>query len=641
MKMHSILLGGLGGDSHSVGLTILRQALTQNGFRVFYLGIQNRLEEFFEFSSIANAILISNMDGHAKQYLREFPRLIEKYKPFESLWYLGGNLTIGDSVGYERQFIEMGFHRVFVKFIDVVSVIDYLKKDLHSVTIAEDKMQIWEKRFADSIVSVPEGLIEEKISVESFERERKFVLGQYKTGLAAQDLEENARFLVRQPNFASIQQSVNLNKREILIQPRSGVATVQGQIDLFNAFKAAGAGVLSYQVDSFTRNNNYNAVEEILNESPDKGLSELNGFPVINHGVQELRKIISTINVPLQTRHSTRDPRLLCEVSLGGGVTAFEGGAICYNIPYYKNYPLSESIRNWQYVDRLVGFYAERFGVVIDREFFGTLTATLIPPCLAIIVNLLQSILAVQQGVKCLSLGYAEQGNRIQDIAAFETMREVIPEIISNLGYPDIQINTIFHQYMAAFPPIPTLAENLILNSGTTAKLSGVTRILTKTPVEAIKIPNRNDNIHGIHLTMRGLEKAKEINFEYEKVKTEKDLIKREVLAIFDEVFFLGHGSVIKGIIKAFQKGVIDIPFSPSIYNRGEVVTARDNESSIRFLNIGNLPFPRELKDFHSDKMGNRKNLEGIVKPNQEYLLVEKDVLRIARAQFENWPLAS
>ena len=217
------------------------------------------------------------------------------------------------------------------------------------------------------------------------------------------------------------------------------------------AFKNVGARVLSYQVDSLTRNNNYVDAEIAIRESYASGRSTVNGFPVINHGVGGLRRIISEVQVPLQTRHSTRDPRLLAEISYAGGVTAFEGGSICYTIPYYKNYPPDQSIAAWQYVDYLTGLYFKRFGIVLDREFFGTLTATLIPPCLAIATGIIEAILAIQQGVKCVSLGYAEQGDRVQDIAGIRVIGEMAEKFIRNLGYKDVQINTVFHQYMAAF----------------------------------------------------------------------------------------------------------------------------------------------------------------------------------------------
>ena len=70
-KKLTILLGGIGGDSHSVGLSILRQALSDR-YQVFYLGTQNPLETFFEYAPLCNAVMISCMDGHAQRYLTQF-----------------------------------------------------------------------------------------------------------------------------------------------------------------------------------------------------------------------------------------------------------------------------------------------------------------------------------------------------------------------------------------------------------------------------------------------------------------------------------------------------------------------------------------------------------------------------------------
>jgi len=640
IKHHRILLGGIGGDSHSVGLNILRQALTHNSFEVVFLGIQNKIDDFYQYADLVDAVLISNMDGHAFQYLTNFAEKYHAQRNRKTLWYLGGNLVIGDNLGAEKRFLEMGFHRVFVKFVDIGTVLEVLKKDLHNKGSPKTSPHIFEDR-SPGFHDRGSGWFEEKIPRDRFLRSRRDILAHWRTGQAARNLEENACFLGSQPNFCEKQQQVQRKEISTLVQPRSGVATVEKQIGLFRAFRAAGAGTLSYQVDSFTRNNNYPAVEEILKEPPLVANDILNGFPVINHGVGSLRKIIQTVKVPLQTRHSTRDPRLLAEISLAGGVTAFEGGAICYNIPYYKNYPISEAVRNWQYVDRLAGYYFDEYGILIDREFFGVLTATLIPPSMAIIVNLLQSILAVQQGVKCLSVGYAEQGNRYQDVAAIECLKEITEEILQRLGHKKVQINSIYHQYMAAFPPEQSQAETLIKNSSTTAGLARATRMLTKTPVEAIKIPGLIDNVAGIHLSLQGLAAASATLLPRAGVEAEKRMIRLEVEQLFEEVLHQGGGNLVHGIIKSFAKGVLDVPFSPSVYNRGEVVTARDHEGAVRYLQPGALPFSREIKEFHRQKLSERRIKEKIKAGVQDYLLVERDVMMIARGQYASWPLAA
>ncbi|MCA1635268.1 MAG: hypothetical protein LC802_16650 [Acidobacteria bacterium] len=597
---HTILLGGIGGDSHSVGLSILRQALAMNDYRVYYLGTQNRLEDFFELAPMSNAVMISSMDGHARYYLREFARMRrERAGVGSARWYLGGNLHIGDASGYEKYFLEMGFDRAFVKFVDVKTVLELLARDLSAVEPVPYCPTLLGRPDPEGF-SLPGPAPDEPLDLRAFQGARAEVLEGWKTGHRARDLAENAEFLGRQPSFPKLQAEVGAGGLPILIQPRSGVPLLREQIRLFKAFKSVGVPVLSFQVDSLTRNNNYAGAEEAIRESRATGVASLNGFPVVNHGVPGVRRVITQVGTPLQTRHSTRDPRLLAEISYAGGVTSFEGGAICYNLPYYKDYPVDESIRAWQYVDRLTGLYHELFGIKLDREFFGTLTATLIPPSIAIAVDILEAILAVRQGVKCVSLGYAEQGNR-----------------------PESQQN----------------AERLIHQSAASAALSGATRVIIKTAAEAIKIPTMEDNVHAIGLVMRGTSEAAGLRLDEALVAEECAVIEREVQAILDSVILAGRGSVTEGIVKAFRLGHLDIPFSPSRHNRGEVVTARDTEGAVRFLRTGQLQFDRGLLDFHREKMSERRRAEGLRSERQNYLLVERDVLQIARGQYECWPL--
>ena len=633
---HTILLGGIGGDAHSVGLSILRQSLLMNHYRVHYMGTQNRLEDFIQVAGLTNVVMISSMDGHSRYYLREFPKLLRERSFAHTLWYLGGNLHIGNGDGYEKNFLEMGFNRVFVKFVDVCTVLQTLERDLGDATPTPECSSLIGK-LQPARIHLPSPVTDDVLPPDVFESDRREVLESWKTGYRAKDLHANAEFLGRQPSFAAVQALVNAGRAPALIQPRAGVPLLSKQLALFKAFKHAGVRVLSYQVDSLTRNNNYAGVAEALGENGLSGNMTINGFPVVNHGVPGLQRIISEVGVPLQTRHSTRDPRLLAEISYAGGVTSFEGGAICYNIPYYKDYPLEESIKVWQYVDRLTGLYYERFGIRLDREFFGTLTATLIAPSLAIVVNILETILAIRQGVRCVSLGYAEQGHRVQDIAAMRMLRCLAEEIVRRLGYHDVQINTVFHQYMAAFPESQARAEELIYQSAITALLSGATRTIVKTPAEAAGIPRLEDNLRGISLAMNGAAAAAQTPIDEGRVAEECSLIRQEVEAILESLLLCGRGSVSEGIVEGFRRGLIDIPFSPSIYNRGAIMTARDRDGAVRFLSFGNLQVGRELQEFHRDKMAERRRAEGLLSEKQNYLLV--DVLQIPRGLYERWPL--
>ncbi|SDR47008.1 methylaspartate mutase subunit E [Pseudovibrio sp. Tun.PSC04-5.I4] len=631
-NQYNILLAGIGGDAHSVGLILLNQAICLAGYNVYFLGIQNDIKEVIAKAKGMDVVMISCMDGHAHHYLRDFPRLS---KEEEIIWYLGGNPSVLSIDRAKRLFKEIGFQRVFLSFVDLAQVIKSLKKDLN-------------EKVPRQALAVPlQGLnktkhtelcIDSQVSDIDHDFERNNVLLQWKTGADVRSLRKNAVFLADCPNLARLQMQASLNG-EVLIQPRSGVAEEQKQLDIFKKLEAAGAPVLSYQVDSLTRNNNYSGAEQAIIESRYTGVSALNGFPVVNHGAGALQRIALQVSTPLQCRHSTRDPRLLAEICFGGGVTAFEGGAICYNLPYYKDYSVIHSIQAWKYVDRLVGRYYEDFGIIIDREFFGVLTATLIPPSIAIAVGILESALAAKQGVKAVSIGYAEQGNRIQDVAAIQAIPRLTRQFFRLIELGEIQISTVFHQYMAAFPEQKTKARDLIRSSSTTACLSKATRMLIKTSVEALRIPYVEENVESLQLVREGIEVSSVTALDWEKVLSEINLIEEETMAILNSVLELGRGDVAQGLIKATEVGVIDIPFSPSIHNAGKVITARDVTGAVRFLNTGALPFSKDVCQFHAECMAERSRRSKIPL-HRGYEMVEQDICSIPKGALMEWPIS-
>ncbi|WP_078886225.1 methylaspartate mutase subunit E [Streptomyces sp. MUSC 125] len=630
----TIVLGGIGADAHSVGLTLLKHAINEAGHSIHFMGTQNNLEDFFENAADADVVMISCMDGHLRHYLRKFPDLTLKYPGIDALWYAGGNLDVGSAERITGEARRLGFRRVFPTYVDIPTVLSVLDEDLLTRP-APVRGKPAAPRWPTHPGTAPP---DQRLTMTELRQQRTGVLESWPTGTRARDLADNAAFLLRQPSFAQAHAPRPRAERPFLVQPRSGVALAAAQRTAFTALRRAGADVLSYQIDSLTRNNEYQKAADGIAESRERGTSTLNGFPMVNHGVDVLRQMITEVRAPLQTRHSTRDPRLLAEISCAGGVTGFEGGAITYNIPYFKEYSLAQSLRRWQYVDRLVGLYREKFGVVIDREFFGTLTAVLIPPSLAIVVNVIEAMLAAGQGVGSVSLGYAEQGHRSQDIAAIRVLRELGQKYLANLGYPGVQVNIVFQQHMAAFPPERARAAQLIVASATTGRLSGASRLITKTPVEATTIPSVSDNQEGLHLSRLGALEADGVEVDERTVREEATVLRAEVDQILESVLTAGGGSLTDGVVKAFALGHLDIPFSPSVYNRGEVLTARDVQGAVRYLNTGRLTFSADVIDFHRSRMSERRRTaEPPVR--SDWQLVERDVLQVPSGHYRKWPL--
>lgn len=453
-----------------------------------------------------------------------------------------------------------------------------------------------------------------KWTEEEFLSVRKEVLSSWKTGNDLNlDLDKavaNLKELPRHKNFALVMQDA-LSQGRTLVQPRAGVADIKLHIELLKHLEEAGADFLPSTIDSYTRQNRYEEAERGMEESLKIGRSLLNGFPAVNYGVGACRSVLDEVNVPLQARHGTPDARLLAEIIHAAGWTSNEGGAISYNLPYAKSISLEDTIKYWQYCDRLVGYYEER-GVSINREPFGPLTGTLVPPSISNAIGIIEALLAAEQGVKNITVGYGMGGNVTQDVAAIKSLKEQTEEYLEKFGYKDMVITTVFHQWMGGFPADESKAMGLIAMSSTVAALSKATKMITKTPYESIGIPTKEANAMGIKSSKLVTTLLKDQEYpNSEALEFEIKQIKKEVDCLLDKVFELGEGDLAIGTVKAFEAGIIDVPFAPSKYNAGKMLPARDNEGNIRILDFGNLGFTEEIKEFHRQKIAERAKSEG------------------------------
>jgi len=69
------------------------------------------------------------------------------------------------------------------------------------------------------------------------------------------------------------------------------------------------------------------------------------------------------------------------------------------------------------------------------------------------------------------------------------------------------------------------------------------------------------------------------------------------------------------------------------------VITARDTEGAVRYFACGELQFDRELRQFHEEKAAERRRAEGLASARYDHLIVERDVMRVARGEYLRWPL--
>ena len=475
-----------------------------------------------------------------------------------------------------------------------------------------------------------------RIPEAEFEALRKEVLTQWPTGKDV-DIDEAVAYHKAMPESRNFSKKLLAAKaqRRTLVQPRAGVPVVEEHIKLMQYLEEHGeADLLPSTIDRYTRQNRYEEAENGIAESIRLGRAMMNGFPAVNHGVANCRKVVESVNVPMQVRHGTPDARLLTEITYAGGFTSYEGGGISYNLPYCKNIPMERTIRDWQYVDRLTGLYEER-GVSINREPYGPLTGTLVPPCISHAAAIIEALLAAEQGVQNITVGYGQCGNLVQDIAAIRTLEELTDEYLQKYGYSDVQVTTVLHQWMGGFPADEAKAFGVISSGSLIAALSHATKVIVKTPHEAIGIPTMEANAQGLRCTKQVVNMMADQFFTGENLETEKEIIRQETRCIVDKCFELGNGDIAVGVCRGVEAGVLDVPFAPCRYNKGQMLPCRDNDGAVRILSMGNLPFSQELKDFHASKIEERAQAE---KRKASFQMVIDDVYAIGKGRLVGRP---
>jgi methylaspartate mutase epsilon subunit len=479
-------------------------------------------------------------------------------------------------------------------------------------------------------------LSNKRIERKHFFAQRQDVLQTWHTGKDVENFELGVtyqRAIPQTKRFSTALRKADLAGKTLL-QPRAGVALVQEHIKLLT-FLEDSCDVLPTTIDAYTRLNRYEEAASGIARSEEAGTSLLNGFPAVNHGLAGCRSVVEALSKPVQVRHGTPDARLLAEITLAAGFTAYEGGGISYNIPYAKKVPLERSIRHWQYCDRLVGLFEEE-GVRIDREPFGPLSGTLVPPFVSHCVALIEGLLALEQGAKCLTLGYGQAGNLMQDVAAIRSLRELAHEYFPQAGYEDYQLNTVFHQWMGGFPTNESGAHAVICWGAAMAAMSGATKVIVKTPHEASGVPTKDANKQGLDATTQILNMVRDQHPPSgPALDREVELIKREVRAVMAKVFELGKGDVAVGAVRAFEAGVMDIPFAPAACNAGKLLPVRDNEGAVRIFEPGRVPLPDDVLAYHRERIAERARAENRA---PSFQMVVDDIYAISKSMLIGRP---
>lgn len=65
--------------------------------------------------------------------------------------------------------------------------------------------------------------------------------------------------------------------------------------------------------------------------------------------------------------------------------------------------------------------------------------------------RIIEAMLAAEQGVKNVTVGYGQCGNLVQDVAALRVLEELTEEYLDKYGYEDVTVTSVLHQWTGGF----------------------------------------------------------------------------------------------------------------------------------------------------------------------------------------------
>ena len=397
-----------------------------------------------------------------------------------------------------------------------------------------------------------------------------------------------------------------------LVQPRAGVANLEGQRRLNRALEAAGVDIVPVTVDSMTRTGRFeHAARAAEASTPEKSL--LNGYPIVHHGVEGTRSMVAECDRPVHLRANSTDLRLIADLGFASGMSGFVSGPLYSCVQYSKTTPLAESIKNWQYIYRLMGKYTDAGIPIVDDALGLTQSASCSVPALMHAGVVLEALIMAGQGVKHVTAYAISQGAIAQDVAALLAIKQLTEEYLARFGFDDVEVYMTSNHWAAAFPPDEAAAYALISANTLCAAMAKASLLYVKSVEEGFGVPTAEGNAASVRSTryMLHLLQGQDFAVRSDEVEFELELNLMQARSMIDAALDLGDGDPVLGAVRAFEAGVLDEPAAPSRVTRGEILVVRDQHNAVRFLDYGNIPIPDEARAMERARLDQRAAAKG------------------------------
>jgi methylaspartate mutase epsilon subunit len=224
---------------------------------------------------------------------------------------------------------------------------------------------------------------------------------------------------------------------------------IEGMSFVENETAIVPTGLWNIFSDSYTRKNKYNLAAEGIERSRKEGKTMLNGWPIVNFGVEEARKIKRAIKSPMTLNSTDEDGRLASETALAAGWNACNCRSITECMAHCKTITLEEEIRINQYETRLAAIYHEKG---VPQSPTSPVTSRDTTAAASSLHHGGQSLMGAEQGLKQVYLEFGINMNLIQDTAMMRVTKRLCEEYCRRFGYNDIEFIVNNNMFQALSP---------------------------------------------------------------------------------------------------------------------------------------------------------------------------------------------
>lgn len=453
---------------------------------------------------------------------------------------------------------------------------------------------------------------------EFFKIRNEEVLPMWETGKEIQDLDEciaaaKSLSVGNRKNYSMMMDEA-AEKDVHVMEPHFGRALTEYMIDGLNYVADVAPlepyGAWTIFSDSYTRKCNFEMAQVGIERSKAEGTTMLNGWPIVNFGVHEARRIRENVSVPLSLNSTDEDGRLASEIALAAGWNACNCRSITEVMSHCKFITLDEEIRINQYECRLAAKYHEA-GVPQSPHISCNLTGY--DSCgFKSFIMVAQSLLGAEQGLKHIDLEFGLNMNLMQDTAMVRVTKKLCEEYCRRFGYNDIHFTTKGMPFLGAWPARLEEADAMVAWNAVISIMAGCNTLLLKCHDEAFATPTKEGMAAAVRCgrqldTLLGKQRFQR-TAEYD---LEEKMLEMEVRAMMEKHLELGDGDIALGLCRGVDLGWITTMISPWRYNKGNIRLARDANNAMRYLDTGDMPLPQEVKEYHLEMLKGREKLLG------------------------------